>query len=69
MYYYKKIDLNYGDYMTIKLERTSYTYDDDCSRKRSELIQKRLENENKSLDEKVSEIFQKIGIDENEIYE
>lgn len=49
--------------MTIKLERTSYTYDDECSRKRFDLIQKRLKNENKTLDEKVDEIFAKIGID------
>ena len=54
--------------MTIKLERTSYTYDDECSKKRFELIQKRLKKENKSLEEKVNEIFEEIGIDENEIY-
>ncbi len=53
--------------MTIKLERTSYTYDDDCSRKRFDLIQKKLENENKTLDEKVSEIFAKAGIDKTDI--
>lgn len=48
--------------MTIKLERTSYTYDDECSKKRLDLIQKRLDKENKTSDEKVKEIFEKIGI-------
>ena len=48
--------------MTTKLERTSYTYDDECSRKRLDLIQKRLKQENKTSNEKVKEIFEKIGI-------
>ncbi len=48
--------------MTIRLERTSYTYDDECSKKRSALVQKRLNQENKTSDEKVKEIFEKIGI-------
>ena len=49
--------------MTTKLERTSYTYDDECSKKRLDLIKKRLKLENKTSDEKVREIFKKIGID------
>ena len=49
--------------MTVRLERTTYTYNDECSRRRFDLIQKRLDKENKTLDEKVSEIFQKIGVD------
>ena len=48
--------------MTIKLERTSYTYDDECSKKRLDLIQKRLDKENKTSDEKVKEIFEEIGV-------
>ena len=48
--------------MTIKLERTSYTYDDECSKKRLDLIQKRLDKENKTSDEKVKEIFEEIGL-------
>ena len=48
--------------MTTRLERTSYTYDDECSKKRLALVQKRLDQENKTSDEKVREIFEKIGI-------
>ena len=48
--------------MTIRLERTSYTYDDECSKKRSALVQKRLNQENKTSDEKVREIFEEIGV-------
>jgi hypothetical protein len=49
--------------MTTKLERTSYTYNDNCSKKRLEIIQNRLKSENKTSDEKVKEIFSKIGVD------
>jgi hypothetical protein len=49
--------------MTTKLERTSYTYNDKCSKKRLEIIQNRLKSENKTSDEKVKEIFSKIGVD------
>ena len=48
-----------------KAERKTYallTYDDECSKKRLDLIQKRLDKENKTSDEKVKEIFEKIGI-------
>lgn len=47
----------------IKLERTSYTYDDECSKKRLDLIQKRLKQENIASNEKIKEIFDKIGVD------
>ena len=42
--------------MTTKLERTSYTYNDKCSKKRLEIIQNRLKSENKTSDEKVKEM-------------
>lgn len=51
--------------MTTKLERTSYTYDDKCSKKRLDLIHERLKKENKTPDVKVREIFSKINIDVN----
>ena len=47
----------------IRLERTSYTYDDECSRIRLKLVQKRLKQENMTSDEKIKKIFDKIGID------
>lgn len=47
----------------IELERTSYTYDDECSRKRLDKIQKRLKQENITSDEKIKEIFGRIGVD------
>lgn len=47
----------------MKLKRTSYTYNDKCSRIRSDIIQKRLKKENKTSDEKVKEIFDEIGVD------
>ena len=47
----------------IRLERTSYTYDDKCSRKRLDMDQKRLKEENVASDEKLKAIFDKIAED------
>ena len=47
----------------IRLERTSYTYDDKCSRKRLDRVQKRLKEENLASDEKLKAIFDKIAED------
>ena len=47
----------------IRLERTSYTYDDKCSRKRLDMVQKRLKEENVASDEKLKAIFDKIAED------
>lgn len=47
----------------INLERTSYSYNDYCSRVRLNIIQERLDKENKTSDEKIKEIFSKLGID------
>ena len=47
----------------IRLERTSYTYDDKWCRKRLDMVQKRLKEENVASDEKLNAIFYKIAED------
>lgn len=47
----------------ITLERTCYSHNDDCAEIRHKNIQKRLDRENKSLNQKIKEIFQEIGVD------
>lgn len=47
----------------IRLERTSYTYDDKCARIRLKRVQERSKQENMVSDEKIREIFDNLGVD------